>query len=182
MTEADVRNLLEQFNDQSLQLLGRAQLERLGKDLTRHLALLQREEVLAEIATFYAELPGAAKKIFEAHLKQANVRKPAKSASPDQLRAHLQQLRKVWDRTKAEIGGYTAELQGLKKADEESALSRIAGYDAAQRKALSMLAGFTKLTPKGSAPLNLSASANNNRQWLAELRKKMPGDILSITS
>lgn len=182
MTENEIQSLLAKLTKltgESAAVLSRAQLNRLGKDLQKHADLIEREGVAAQITAFEAGIPPRAGSIYKTLLKDRGVKKPAKSAAPDRLREYLRSLSETWEVACKDLAAFEAELERLRKPDEDAALKRIAGYDAARRKTISKLAGLTKLTERGSAPLNLSTSPNNNRKWLAALRKKMPGDLLS---
>lgn len=179
MTEQDLHALLRKLDQQSFAALSSAQLDGFGRDLKKYLELIERESVAKEIAAIEATVPLRAKKLFAAACKARKLKKPPKSASMAQIRAHLASLNTAWTKTEEYVRELDAELAKLKESDEERALQRIKGLSAERRKDLSQLAGLSQMAERGSAALNLSASENNNRLWLAELRKKMPGSLLS---
>ena len=182
MTEQDVRSLLKELDGKNFGVLSRAQLERLERDLRKHIDLIERETVAAEITAFESTVPPRARKLYQAAIKSRGLKKPAKSAPPAKLRAYLDRLRDTWKNTQSLVKEIEAELGRLKAADDQRALQHIKGLSAERRKLLSSLAGLTRMGPKGSAALNLSTAEKNNRMWLAELRKKMTGSLLSAES
>ncbi len=182
MTEQDLHALLRKLDQQSFAALSSAQLDRLGRDLKKYLDLIERETVASEIAAFEATVPPRAKKLFAAACKARNLKKPSKNAGPAQMRAYLARLEEVWQTTRERVKDLEAELAKLREGDERRALQRIHGLSAERRKDLSQLAGLSRMAERGSAAVNLSASEKSNRLWLAELRKKMPGSLLSQKS
>ena len=165
MTEKDLHTLLHKLDEQSFAVLSSAQLDRLGNDLKKHLELIERETVATEIAAFEATVP-----------------LPPKNAPPAKIRAYVASLKDVWQDTQARVRELEAELSRLKETDEDRAVQHIKGLSVERRKLLSQLAGLSRMAERGSAAINLSASEKNNRLWLAELRKKLPGRLLSQKS
>lgn len=182
MTEKDLHTLLHKLDEQSFAVLSSAQLDRLGNDLKKHLELIERETVATEIAAFEATVPLRAKKLFQAACKARNLSKPPKNAPPAKIRAYVASLKDVWQDTQARVRELEAELSRLKETDEDRAVQHIKGLSVERRKLLSQLAGLSRMAERGSAAINLSASEKNNRLWLAELRKKLPGRLLSQKS
>ncbi|MEQ9365135.1 MAG: hypothetical protein RIF32_12870 [Leptospirales bacterium] len=182
MNAKTISNLSRELSELPLDILGAKDLNQLNRVLRSNIAKIKRARVQREIDAFWNRLSPRARDFLPALLKKSSVKAPKKNDPPEIYENYFAQLKQVWDREGPTIDHLEVKLRRIREFNEIEGLNELNRLSAAERKDLSQYARLTILKNGKRSPLNLSASATRNRQWLDALRKKRLDTILDRKS